>query len=239
MQSKPEPRQKVWWRAMLGLCALSAALSAAIGCATWNPYNQKKWAEQEKKYGPSFPTRQEQMRALAVEIPSMPPDQQKKKADELTIQLRAESNALMRAEITQVLGVIPGPESLSGLKIAVKDADSHVRMAACKGLGLHGSAEAAAVLAQTLGSDSDLDVQLAATRALGETQGPQAIAGLGLALEDGNPALQYRAMQSMKNVSEEDFGNDVTKWREFARRTTPVDGETAIAAQPSASGTFR
>jgi hypothetical protein len=39
---------------------------------------------------------------------------------------------------------------------------------------------------------------------------------LARALEDADPAVQYRAVASLKKVSGRDLGNDVNAWREWA-----------------------
>jgi len=220
-----------WWTAAASLACVVACVTAGIGCASWNPYNRARWAEEEKRFGPTFPTQQEQLREMAAGAGNLSESEKAAKSQELTTRLRAESNALMRAEIVGVLGAMRGPAAMPGLQFALNDPQTHVRIAACQALGRQGGPEAATLLTETLGSDTDVDVRLAATRALGSTNGSQAISGLSLALDDPNPALQFRAMQSLKNVSDQDYGNDVTKWREFASRHTP-SSDSIIAEQP-------
>ena len=47
--------------------------------------------------------------------------------------------------------------------------------------------QAVKLLAETLRSDVDADVRLAAAKALGETKNPEAVAALGEALNDSDP----------------------------------------------------
>jgi hypothetical protein len=58
---------------------------------------------------------------------------------------------------------------------------------------------------------------LAAVRALGETKDPAAVAALGRALDDRDPALQYYAVHSLQEVTRENLGNDVDRWRQYVQ----------------------
>jgi len=41
--------------------------------------------------------------------------------------------------------------------------------------------------------------------------------------------MQYRAVQSLKRVTDVDFGNDVAAWREYARGNRPTREPRSIA----------
>jgi HEAT repeat protein len=107
------------------------------------------------------------------------------------------------------------------LRDAIKDPNSDVRVAACKGLEKQPGPEATAALAEVLGSDVEMEVRLAAARALGERREESAIRALGSALEDRDPAMQYCAVNSLRKIAPEDLGNDVSRWRQFVRGETP------------------
>jgi HEAT repeat protein len=92
-----------------------------------------------------------------------------------------------------------------------------VRVAACEAWSRRGGPEAVHALSKVLHGDTELDVRLAAARALGALRDRTAIPALGLALEDANPALQWRAIQSLKAVSGRDFGDNVPAWRQFVQ----------------------
>jgi HEAT repeat protein len=57
-------------------------------------------------------------------------------------------------------------------------------------------------------------VRLAAGRALGKLKDPEAVPALALALDDTNPAIQFRATQSLKAITGKDF-KTVKEWREY------------------------
>jgi hypothetical protein len=99
-------------------------------------------------------------------------------------------------------------------------------VAACQGWGSHGGPLAVAQMSEAIRKDSSVDVRLAAGRALGQLGGDDAVAALRPALDDPDPALQYRAMQSLREITGKDFGDNVVSWREYIR------GE---AARPGAS----
>jgi hypothetical protein len=71
-------------------------------------------------------------------------------------------------------------------------------------------------------SDGDLDVRIAAARELGKFEDRAAVQSLGAALDDPDPALQRRAVESLRRISGEDFGNSVPAWRQYVRGE-PVD----------------
>jgi hypothetical protein len=154
------------------------------------------------------------------------PGQKRQIAEELAAAFHSEEDTMIQAEIVRSLGKYPGPAADTVLKEAVHHKDADVRVAACEVLGKRGGAEATAVLAGLLGGDVDADVRLAAARALGEGKDPAAVAALGRALEDTDPAMQYRAVLSLQTVTGKDFGNDVNQWRQY------VKGETPKPAQP-------
>lgn len=70
--------------------------------------------------------------------------------------------------------------------------------------------------------DAELDVRLSAIRTLGSLRDKAAIPTLAKALEDPDPAVQYRAVASLKQVSGRDLGDDVNAWREWALDQLPA-----------------
>jgi hypothetical protein len=138
-------------------------------------------------------------------------------SSQLAAVFRQETDPILRAEIVRAVGVYPTAASLAVLRTAVGDCDAEVRIAACLGWGRRKGPEAAAVMSQLLGGDVDGDVRLAAAEALGDIGDRSGIAALGSVLEDKDPAMQYRAVESLKKITGQDFGNDVNRWREYVQ----------------------
>ena len=84
-------------------------------------------------------------------------------------------------------------------------------------LGKQKGATASEVLRERLASDTDLDVRLAAAEALGEIRDPASVPALGVALQDRDPAMQYQAVCSLRQVAPTDLGNDVERWRQYVK----------------------
>jgi HEAT repeat protein len=128
-----------------------------------------------------------------------------------------ETDPLIRVELVRASAALRCPPAVLLVRQATKDSDADVRIAACKALPKQQGAEAAEVLAGVLGSDTDLDVRLAAARALGELRNPAAVPPLATALEESDPAMQHRAVSSLRAAAPEDVGSDATRWREYVK----------------------
>jgi HEAT repeat protein len=125
------------------------------------------------------------------------------------------------------LAAYPTEAASKMLTAGLKDTDSDVRVACCQAWGKRKGHDATHLLSEILTSDTDIDVRLAAARALGETGDPAATAALGLALENPDPAMQYRAVQSLKKVSGRDYGDSIAVWREYLKGNSPPEPSLA------------
>ncbi len=213
-------------RLAAALCCLVAA--GAAGCAegvpTWVPFAGKVSDDLPGVATP--PQRLAALRKMASEAAQHSPEEKQQIARELAQAIRGEQDAMLRAEIISTLGRYPGEAADGVLRAAVNDPDVDVRVAACRAWAKRGGPESIQVLSGILTGDVDSEVRLAAAHALGQTRDPAAVAALGKALEDPDPAMQYRAVLSLRKVSGEDFGNDVNQWRQY------VKGERPKPAQP-------
>ena len=161
------------------------------------------------------------LRKLAQRAPGANPEKKQRVSAQLAEAIRSEEDPAIRGEIVHALGEYPSAEADSVLRAALSDPDKDVRQMACAAWAGRGDAEAATVLGGVLRSDIDTDVRLAAARALGQTKHPAAVAALGEVLEDRDPAMQYRAVKSLRKITGEDFGNDVNQWRQYVRGDLP------------------
>ena len=163
-----------------------------------------------------------ELRKLADEAGGKSAEEKQQISQQLVDTIRKEKDPLIRMEIIRALGKYPGPSADVVLKAALGDVDLHVRIAACEAWGRRGDAQAVKLLSEALHGDVDADVRLAAAKALGETENPEAVAVLGEALEDHDPAMQYRAVLSLKQVTGKDLGNNVDRWQQYVKGETPT-----------------
>jgi HEAT repeat protein len=172
-----------------------------------------------------------ELRDLAKKVPASRPDQQQETARRLAQEFRAEEDPLIRAQIVRTLTAFRTDDATSVLRDAMADDSIDVRITACRAWGQRGGPEAIELLGQRVAGDNSADVRLAATRALGETGDQGAVAKLGPALDDADPALQYRAVLSLRKITGKHFDNDVNQWRQYVRGETPTPREPRSVAE--------
>ncbi|MBN2476742.1 MAG: HEAT repeat domain-containing protein [Pirellulales bacterium] len=142
-----------------------------------------------------------------------------------------EGDPLIRAEIVRTLGAYRCQQAEDVLRAALEDLDPEVRMTACEAWGKRDGPQSAALLGRTLGGDVDIDVRLAAARALGRSKDPSAVAALGEVLGDEDPAMQVRAMKSLRQITGKDLGNDVNRWQQYVGGETPEPARSLSIAE--------
>jgi hypothetical protein len=208
-------------------CSLLTSL-VLTGCAdgpmptinSMNPLRQTQW-EADEQYQATLHRQLDEIAALQEAAPDMSGERQVHWSQEMAYILQHSDNILLRRGAVKVLAEFSVPQAAEGLRIAQHDRDAAVRVATCEAWGKRVGDESVEQLAEILGSDTDLDVRLAAARELGRFEDPSAISALGLALDDPDPALQYRAIESLRAASGRDFGNDLDAWRELVRGGDP------------------
>ncbi len=201
------------------------------GCAELPPWVPFQGPTSDNLPGVITPAQKiSQLRKLALKAAESDPQTKHRAALQLTSAIRSETDPLVRAEIVRTLGDYPDSAADGILKAALNDPDTDVRIAACQSWGKRGDAQAAGLLAPLLSSDVNQDVRLAAARALGKTKDQQAIIALGDALVDSDPAMQYRAVLSLKEITGADLGNNVDRWREYVKQEHPQPSQPASLA---------
>jgi len=204
-----------------GILPILLCCFAAVGCRTgplaefysMNPFYRQ--GPEETEYGPSPAERREQILAAARDARKLPPAERMRTAQDLALKMQNEIDPIVRADIVRALGHFNSQASQDALRMAMQDRESDVRIAACDAWKTMGGPEAVAALSEMIASDTDNDVRLAATRALGAFDDPAVIDGLSVALNDDSPAIQYRAMESLKRSTGLDLGHDVVAWQQY------------------------
>jgi len=201
-------------------CVVCAALLlfCAVGCQ-WtgvpNPFAKPK----NTAVGITTPAQRiEQLKLVEAKAAKSSPEEQQTICGQLAKQIQHEQDPIVRRQVVRTLGAFSTPVSAAVLKAGLSDQDAEVRIACCEAWGKRGGQDGLEELSRVLASDTNLDVRLAAARALGKTKQPAAVTPLAEVLADADPAMQARAMESLKSVSGKDFGNDVGAWRQYAQR---------------------
>lgn len=215
----------------LAALAVCFCLLLLAGCAQTPGSSPGMFASFSKKKTPEEllhiktpEDRLKELRELAKTVKKKTPDEQQRIVGELTKQIQQESEPVMRRQILRTLAVYPQPMATTVIVAGLSDGDTETRRVACASLGARGGKEAVQELTRIISSDTNLDVRLAAVRALGHTHESGAMVPLVEAMADADPAMQARAHASLAAVSGRDFGNDVKAWREYAatgKSTTP------------------
>jgi HEAT repeat protein len=200
-------------------------LLAALGC-TQQSRKSFAWPwtpEVDDAVGITTPAqRLNAMTEMAAKADKQSPAEQERVSGDLAKQIQDEQDPMIRRHIVRTLGHFNTASATAVLQAAIADSDSSVRIAACEAWGRRGGQEGAERLTGLLTSDTNLDVRLAAARAIGETHEKAALQPLAEALSDGDPAIQYRVVGALKQISGKDYGNDVNLWKAYARGENPT-----------------
>ena len=210
---------------------LGVTASLLSGCAdlpAWVPFQGPRTDEVPGVVTPA--AKITQLKKLSAEAAKTDAQAKHRVVEQLVAAIRTETDAMIRGEIIRTLGDYPDPAADGVLKAALNDPDTDVRIAACESWGKRGGAEAVDLLAPLLASDVNRDVRLASARALGKIKDQRAVAALGDALTDSDPSMQYRAVLSLKELTGQDLGNNVDRWRQYVKEGHPVQSQpTSIA----------
>jgi hypothetical protein len=219
---------------LLSLCSLllAALFVSCVGCQSGPAWLPLGGPVTDQVPGVTPPTeRSAEIRRLGEQASGEDQAGKGRIARQLAEAIRDEDDSMIRAAIVEAIGACDGPETERVLEAALQDRAADVRITACEVLGRRGGEESVRLLSEALGSDMNQDVRLAAARALGETGGPGATSALASALDDRDPAMQYRAVQSLESVTGRDFGNDVTRWQQYVRGELPESEQAPSVAE--------
>ncbi|MDX1962601.1 MAG: HEAT repeat domain-containing protein [Pirellulales bacterium] len=217
---------RVWLPIFCGLGCL-----LATGCQSVNPFYTKPSATAEDlaKYGPTSAQRIKTLQEEYAKGPGTDAAEQAAKANELARQIQNERDPLVRSQILRNIALYPTRVSAAVLHAATNDPDQNVREVCCELWSQRGDEEAVQNLRDRAVNDESIDVRLAAVKGLGATKQSTAIEALAPILEEPDPALQYRAVQSLKQLSGLGYGDDVNKWREYVQTPAPQRPQPTLA----------
>jgi len=213
---------------VLRVAALASV--AFAGCASWSAFTDpQKVAKDRELYGPTADQRITELAAETKAARAAGPAGQAEFTQRLVTEMLGEHDSRVRCRILTAAAEFDTPAAVAICKGALQDPDDDVRMEACRVWAKRGGPEAVSLLAGRATTDNELDVRLRALRMLGELDDERAIPVLAKALEDPDPAVQFRAVGALKRVSGRDLGDDVNKWREWAADPEGSSAEWSIA----------
>ena len=169
------------------------------------------------------------LETLRTDALRLPPTDQTQIATGLAEVIQSEKDPYMRVEIVRTLGAFPGAAATQALARCGDDESKEVRIACCQVWGDRHEPAAREGLARVVAEDSSLDVRLAAVRGLANHPGQESEQALAVALNDKDPALQYRAVRSLQKLTGRRLGNDVALWRDMLNSGTPAPRSESIA----------
>lgn len=215
----------------------TVVLYQIVGCAEgplwrsgqYNPWVRNQWAEEEKIADTLF-TRKRRMESVVAQAANASIDVQEEAALALSDIIFRDKVLLMRLHAVQLLGKLSCPTAQETLMKASRDNEKDIRLAAVRSWKTMSPDVAVGQLQEIIGSDTDIDVRLAATEALGAFPGRASVAALGMSLNDRDPALQIRATESLQRVTGESLGRNVVAWQEYVRNVSPDTMNRALEA---------
>lgn len=193
---------------------------AAMGC-TVTP-NMWPFRDNERTSYPTPAMRSDAIREFAARSNGLDTPEQQELAAQLARQIQVEPDPLVRGAIIETLATFNTPLASQVMVAGLHDTDPIVRRKCCHNLGERGDLAAIEPLARALREDKEMDVRIAATKALGRMQSTEAVKALTAALEDRDPALQFAAVQSVKQISGQIFGGDVRAYLQYAQGENPT-----------------
>lgn len=214
---------------MRGWNSLLIGILVLAGCAPGTTQSAFRfpWQDPPPVAGVKTPQQRiDELKELARQSAELPPETSGK----LVKEIQTEQDPLVRLHIIRALAKAADPGAAAVLHAGLEDPDRTVRIACCEAWGARGGREAVTELATVLHAESNIDVRMAAAKALGITREPSSVQPLVEVLADHDPALQRRAIESLKSVSGKDYGYDVTAWRQYAAGK-PVEARPVSIAE--------
>ena len=231
-------------------CFAAASFTALFtGCAEgplwqvghYSPWARDKWAAEEQIADTLF-ARKNEMNGWVETAVNGSYEQKEAAAEKLFQTLHQDKILLLRLHAVKLLGQLDSPKAIETLKSASRDAMPDVRIASIQSWSRMPSEVAVPQLQDIILSDTNIDVRLAATRALSNFTGSQTVQALASALNDSDPAIQVRATESLAAVTGESIGRDVSAWQDYVARSFSGTGESIdrmAEGEDENDGTFR
>jgi HEAT repeat protein len=200
---------------------LAMWLVSLAGCQSLSWPQMWPFPEYERTTYRTPSMRVDAVEQFATQSTGVDSPEQREITDQLARQIQIEPDPIVRKAVISAIAEFQTPMAQQVLEAGLADEDKAVRVACCQALGRRADSASVEKLSGALRGDNDIDVRLAAAEALGKIKTPQAIQALVPALDDRDPALQYVGVESMKEITGQDYGPDVQAWRQVATGANP------------------
>jgi hypothetical protein len=207
----------------------------AAGCGSSDSFLRKKKTSQDIPLPPGIVAPRDKLQSWQKLVKSATSPRDKTNvARQLEEAFFAEDDPQLRAEILRLMGQLNMPPTATLVGRAKSDDDPSVRIQLCHLLAKSPPGSATEVLAELALNDTDQDVRQAAIKALGKLPDPHARQVLAKLLRNRDPAIQYLAVQSLKQITGKDFGLDFKQWEAYVNSNSSAeDGQPALAEKTS------
>lgn len=189
-------------------------------------------SELNAQYGPPPSERLEKLADLEEDSARYAPGDQQRASDTLAQQIQQEKDPVVRRQIVRSMTNLRTPAADYILRAGLHgDKDTSVRVECAEVLGRRGGQEAVRELLTVVQHDKNIDVRIAAMRAIGEIGDPAVAPALAIGLEPKeDPALQYRTAQVLTKLTGQSYGNDLVAWRSYVSTgIAPPRNEPSLA----------
>ncbi|MEW6026584.1 MAG: HEAT repeat domain-containing protein [Planctomycetota bacterium] len=129
--------------------------------------------------------------------------------------LEKDSDALVRAQAAYYLGKFRHKPAIPLLIKSNEDGNVFVKQESVWALGEIRDASAVQTLLVLLEKDSNIEVRKRAADGLKKIGDPKAVDGLIEQLDDINQTVAYAALQALKAITKQDFGQDIKQWEKW------------------------
>ncbi|WP_339888476.1 MULTISPECIES: HEAT repeat domain-containing protein [Rhodopirellula] len=177
-----------------------------------NPYFTMRQWKADEAIGVTDHKRREELQTLANSMYGMPAERQQTWTPHLEQIYENDPSAEMRRLAILAAGRSKDATTIDLVAKGLKDDNLKVRMEACRALGERSEERAAQLLASIAGESQDQDVRHAAIAALGKHPGEISNNSLKLALQDRDPATQDLVIETLRESTGKDLGNDPAEW---------------------------
>jgi len=199
---------------------ISLLLGTSTGCQDGplyalkvaNPYYSLHTWRKDEAIGVTDHQRRKELTVLAKTAKQLPSDKQQFWMPHLQEIMQNDASAEMRRLAVQAAGAMEIGEAKGVIERGLDDESVKVRMEACRALGRRTGIEAARSLVAVVGTETNVDVKHAALDALANHQDPIAVETLKVALSDRDPATRNLAVESLRDATGKDYGDDPQVW---------------------------